>query len=158
MIVASFGLWFIVVFGTRIALLGNPLYHMVTQADTTFLTGVDAVLMGSPRDATNEERRFIQQLMRAALLQLGMLVGGLALLCHLWWLKVLPALTMTLICKDVLGALIGMWAAHRQRRRGILALVLELSPWLVVAERLSAGVSAVGALVLFMTLNGLRLW
>lgn len=154
-IVASFGLWFVVIFAGRIALFGNPLYRMVNDADTALLNGVDAVMMGERQPATPAEVGFLRDFTRQTLLQLGMLVTELALLAHLWWVKILPALTAALMIKNLLSIVIGMSLAHRERKRGALAFVLAMPRTLIVAERIGAAISAVGALILFLVVNGM---
>ena len=73
-----------------------------------------------------------------------------------WWIKVVPLLCLLLLLKDLLAAGAGLWVAHRDRERGVLAVVRNAPVWLLAAERVSALVSALGALVLFVIVNGLR--
>ena len=158
MILVSFGLWFIVVFGVRIAVWGNPLYRMVVEAEPALLMGVEALVLGQKPDGTPSELRFVRSFTQRVLLQLGMLCLELVVLAHLWWVKVMPLLCLLLLLKDLAAAGAGLWVAHRDRERGVLAVVRNAPVWLLAAERCSAIVSAVGALVLFVVVNRLRLW
>lgn len=157
MILVSFGLWFLVVFGVRIAVWGNPLHRMVVEAEPALLTGVEAVVLGQKEEGTPTELRFVRAFTQRVLLQLGMLCLELVVLAHLWWVKVAPELCLLLLLKDVAASGAGFWVAHRDRERGVLAVVRNAPVWLLAAERVSAAVSAFGALVLFMIINGLRL-
>ena len=158
MILVSFGLWFIVVFGIRIAVWGNPLHRMVVEAEPALLMGVEALVLGQKPDGTTAELRFVRAFTQRVLLQLAMLCLELVVLAHLWWVKVVPTLCLLLLLKDVTAAGAGLWVAHRDRERGVLAVVRNAPVWLLAAERCSAVLSAVGALVLFVIVNGLRLW
>jgi hypothetical protein len=157
-ILVSFGLWFIVVFGIRIAVWGNPLQRMVVEAEPALLMGVEALVLGQKPEGTPSELRFVRAFTQRVLLQLGMLCLELVVLAHLWWVRVVPLLCLLLLLKDLAAAGIGLWVAHRDRERGVLAVVRNAPVWLLAAERCSAIVSAVGALVLFVIINGLRLW
>lgn len=158
MILVSFALWFVVVFGVRIAVWGNPLYQMVAEARVALLEGVEALVLGQVEEGTPEQVRFVRTFSQRVLVQLGMLCLELAVLVHLWWMKVMPALCIGLLLKDLASAGTGMWVAHRHRERGALAAVRNAPVWLLLLERVGAGVSAVGALVLFLTINDLRPW
>ena len=158
MILASFGLWFVVVFGIRIAVWGNPLHRMVVTADPALLAGVEALVLGRKPEGTPMELRFVRVFTQMVLLHLGLLCLEVALLAHLWWVKILPVLCLVLLLKDLLAAGTGVWVAHRDRERGVLAVVRNAPVWLLVAERVSAGLSAFGALVLFLSVNGVRPW
>jgi hypothetical protein len=157
-ILVSFALWFVVVFGLRIAAWGNPLYRMVAEAQLSLLEGVEALVLGQTEEGTPEQVRFVRAFSRRVLVQLGMLCIELAVLAHLWWIKVLPGLCLALLIKDIAAAGTGMWVAHYHRERGVLAVVRNAPPWLLLVERASAGLSAAGALVLFLTVNGWRPW
>jgi hypothetical protein len=157
-IVVSFALWFVVVFGVRIAVWGNPLYRMVATAEVSLLTGVEALVLGQTEEGTPEQVRFVRAFSQGVLVQLGMLCLELAALAHLWWISVLPRLCLALLLKDLTAAGTGMWVAHRHRERGVLSVVRNAPAWLLLVERLSAGISAVGALVIFLTVNELRPW
>jgi hypothetical protein len=157
-ILVSFGLWFLVVFGVRIAVWGNPLYRMVADAEPALLAGVEALVLGQKPEGTPTELRFVRAFTRRVLLQLGLLCLELVVLVHLWWLKVMPVLCLVLLLKDLTAAGTGLWVAHRHRERGILALVRNAPVWLLAAERSSAVVSAAGALILFLVVNGLQPW
>ncbi len=158
MILVSFGLWFIVVFGIRIAVWGNPLHRMVVAAEPALLMGVEALVLGQKPEGTPTELRFVRTFTQRVLLQLAMLCLELVVLAHLWWVKVVPALCVVLLLKNVVASATGLWVAHRDRERGVLAVVRNAPVWLLAAERCSAIVSAVGALALFVIVNGLRLW
>ncbi len=158
MVLVSFGLWFVVVFGVRIAVWGNPLYRMVAEADASLLAGVDALVQGEVQEGTPEQLRFVRAFSQGVLLQLGMLCLELVLLTHLWWVKVLPALCLGLLLKDLGGVSVGIWVARHRRERGALAAVRNAPGWLLSLERLSAALSALGALALFLTVNGMQPW
>jgi len=157
-ILVSFGLWFVLVFGLRIAVWGNPLYRMVATADVSLLLGVEALVLGRKQEGTPAELRFVRAFTRHVLTQLGMLCLELVVFAHLWWIKVLQPLCLALLIKDLMAACTGLWVAHRDRDRGVLAVVRNAPGWLLTGERLSAAVSAGGALILFLTVNGMRPW
>jgi len=157
-ILVSFALWFVVVFGVRIAVWGNPLYRMVAEARIPLLEGVEALVLGQVEEGTPEQVRFVRAFSQRVLVQLGMLCLELAILVHLWWTKVMPVLCVALLVKDLASAGTGMWVAHRHRERGALAAVRNAPAWLLLLERAGAAVSAAGALVLFLTVNDVRPW
>ncbi|MBN2452257.1 MAG: hypothetical protein JXR77_17865 [Lentisphaeria bacterium] len=154
-VLVSFGLWFVVVFGVRIAVWGNPLHGMVANAESTFLAGVDAVITGQRDNATEEELRFIRRFTQLVLLQLGVLLLEFVLLVHLWWLGVFRGLAVGLLVKDVAAIALGFWMAQRCQGNGLFGLVFSMPRWLLSAERVSAGISAFGALVFFLVVNSL---
>lgn len=158
MILVSFGLWFMVVFGVRIALWGNPLHRMVVDAEPALLRGVEALVLGQKPEGTPIELRFVRSFTQRVLLQLAMLCLEVVVLAHLWWVKMMPGLCLALLLKDLAAASVGLWVAHRDRERGVLAVVRNAPVWMLAAERCSSIVSAVGALVLFVNVNGLRPW
>lgn len=158
MVLVSFGLWFVVVFGVRIAIWGNPLYRMVAEADVALLKGVEALVLGHKPEGTPAELHFVRNFTQRVLTQLGMLCLELVVFAHLWWVRILPLLCLTLLLKDLAAAGTGVWVARRDRERGVLAVVRNAPLGLLAAERLSAALSGVGALILFLTVNGMRPW
>lgn len=158
MILVSFGLWFIVVFGFRLAVFGNPLYTMAQGASPALLKGVDALFMGERAVAIPEEVLFVRRFTRNMLLQLAMLLLEVVLLLHLWWIRVLPVLAVALLAKDLLGVATGVMVARRDRSRGLVTTIAAAPPSLLFWERVGAAVSACGALIYFLTVNGMRPW
>ncbi len=158
MILVSFGLWFVVVFGIRIAVWGNPLYQMVAEAEVSLLSGVEALVLGHKPEGTPAELQFVRSFTRRVLTQMGLLCLEVVVFAHLWWVRVLPLLCLAVLAKDLAGVGAGLLVARRDRDRGVLAVVRKAPLWLLLAERVSAILSAGAALVLFLTINGLRPW
>ena len=158
MLTVSVALWFVIVYSTWIATLGNPLYRQVAEADATLLTRADAVTTGELQDVTEDEVRFLQRFSRLGLMELAMVLVEVSVFGFLWWVDRSPVLSLGLFAKDF--AMLGLSAvvAHIYTGEGIFLALLGLPRWIVVADRLSAAASAVGALILLLAINGFPIW
>jgi len=158
-LIVSILAWAVFIYSARVAIRGNPLWVLMRRLSAEELQECDRLLQGEAEDleqAPAEVRQFLRTFARWSLAELFLFLLELGLLVFLWREQVLPGLCLGLLIKDVAVAGASIVVAIRLRRvEGLFALVVRIPGWLIVTDRASAAVSAVGFLVLVLGLNGL---
>lgn len=152
----SIGLWAVVLFSLRVTVAGNPAHQMIFRSEPTFLQRVDELLTGerTPENDT-PETEFLRRFSRLVLLELvvvGLEIGLLIffVLQH----RMLP-LVWVLLGKNILMVVVGGWGAALRRNGGLFTSLQGLPRWMVLADRLSSLISAVGFIILLLAVNHL---
>lgn len=159
MLLVSIGLWIVVVYGTRVAVAGNPVHEHLARCDPGLLKRCEPVVAGMRPAADADELYVVRRFYRLFMLGLFMFVLELVLLIGLWWSRVMPALCVGLLLKNALAVVISI-AVSRTYYVGERPLqgMLSLPSWVVVSDRVSSLISAVGFLPLFLCINDLWVW
>ncbi len=149
--------WIVVVFSLRIAVAGNPIFTLLSQADPAAVERVDALTAGPGPESlpTEEDVRFLRTFMRWTLTELVLFLIEVGLLIYLLWIDTLPGLCAILLGKNLAVVALSFHIARQQDGPGLFGALCRLPRWLIWTDRLSALASGVGFLVLFLAANGL---
>lgn len=153
MLFASICLWFVIVYSVRVAVCGNPAFVHVVRADSLLLARAEALAAGESVEAGEAEIIFLRRFFMFSLLELVMFLLEVVVLAILWWKDVWPILTFSLLVKDCATVALSLIATWFSLRGGVFEAVLSLPRSIVLAERASAGISAVGSIFLFVFIN-----
>ncbi len=154
----SVGLWGVVLYNFRAAMFGSAPYRLVTSADPDFLEAVARVAAGDNMPVTQDEFVFLKRFSRLTMLELGMFILEVGILVFLFLSSILEWLSFILLCKNLLMIAVGATATRGRLQNNIFKSLVALPQWLIVLDRVSAALSAVGAFILFLALNEIYLW
>lgn len=151
--------WVVFIYSARVAIFGNPLWVLIQRTTPEERVKYDRLLQGETEDlmqAPAEMRAFLSTFGRWSLAELFLFLLELGLLVFLWRERVLPGLCLGLLIKDLAVAGASITVAIRLRRvEALFELTARIPGWLIVTDRASAAVSAVGFLLLVLGMNGL---
>ncbi|NOY79372.1 MAG: hypothetical protein GXP31_00050 [Kiritimatiellaeota bacterium] len=149
--------WLVVVFSLRIAVMGNPVFTLLSRADPAAIERMDAMTAGpGPQSLpAAEDIRFLRTFMRWTLIELVLFLVEVGLLVYLLWTDILPLLCAILLGKDLAMVALSFYIARQQEGPGLFGALCRLPRWLIWTDRISALTSGAGFLVLFMAANGL---
>ncbi|MFW5803005.1 MAG: hypothetical protein ACOCWJ_03720 [Verrucomicrobiota bacterium] len=153
----SIGLWAVVLFSLRVAAAGNPAYQLVFRSEPTFLERIDQMITGE-RTPENDapEAEFLRRFSRLILLELVVVGLEFGLLIFFVLQHRMPPLAWMLLGKNILMIIVGGWGAARQREdKRLFARLQTLPRWIVVSDRVSSLISAVGFIILLLAVNNL---
>jgi hypothetical protein len=155
-LVASIILWLVAVYAGRTAVFGNPLQVLVRQAAPELAARMDALTtQETPVEISPDELRFLRRFSRLGLLEMIMLGTELVVFGVLWWVDVMPVLSLSLFLKNIVMLAFSIVLAYTYMANGIFKALMTLPRWISAIERTNALASAAGALVILLRVNGL---
>ncbi len=151
----TFCLWFIVVYSGWILIRGNPSFAHVARTEAGLVARAEALALGETTEASEDELSFLRRFFLLSVLEVTMFLLELATMATLWWVDVMPLLTFALFVKSLLSVAVSLLVAWSSVRGSVFETVLSLPKGLLVFERVNAGLSAVGALVVLLFVNNI---
>ena len=153
MFLLSCCLWGVVVYSLRVAVWGNPLYLCLKRADPELLERAEQVVLGAGITPTEDEAVFVRTFGRLTILELVLFVLEVGLLIFLWMQETVVWLCLSLLAKDLVLIALSAAVAQSRTQSGPFVSLLELPPWMIWTDRLSALASGAGFMVLFLSVN-----
>lgn len=154
----SLALWIVVVHALRVAVMGNPLYNHVASAGTNLMRQAELIVASGQPVRNEEQYLFLRRFSRLTMLGLAMFVLEMLALLYLWSARSMTWMTLGLIAKNMVALIVSLGMARSSVAENMFQSLLALPRWLILADRVSALVSAAGCLVLFLAVNGLSPW
>lgn len=157
MLLIGIGAWCVVIFSIRVALFGNPIYRLLQNASAGTLSDAERIARNASSGSEVDDQAFalLKNFSRLTLLELGVFLLEIALLIYLLVSRTLFGLSIALLAKNMVALGVSMYYARRQSLdRGLLESLRDLPRSVVVMDRLSSLVSALGFVVVFLVAAG----
>lgn len=155
----SIALWGVVLYSLRVAVVGNPLYVMVRRATPDLLFRAEQVMREGRDTANDVERGFMRRVSRFMMLEFVAFAGEIGVLLYFLRDPRFGWIAGALLAKNVilLGVSFG-FVRRLYRGDGMFDRFLNLPPWYVWTDRLSALASGLGLLAVFLAFNRVLRW
>lgn len=156
LIVLSIGIWCVLVYSVRVAVFGNPLANLLLKKNYEDLQNAESAVQKGPAGMNSQDIHLVRRFSRLTLLELIVFLLEVGILMYLIFAQTLVWMCVAILAKDVVAMLLSVSCTRRASREGgLLTAFTNLPRWLHVADRISAAISAVGFIYLFLALNNI---
>ncbi len=156
MLFISIGVWVTAVYALRTAFWGNPLLNCLRTADAEMLYRAEQVAVENRLPASEQELEFMRRISRISITEMVVLVLEIGLLFFFVSTGRVFWLSAALLAKNL--AMVGLSIEFSRRSAasgdGVFAAISRLPAWVLHLDRASSSVSAIGFILLFLSLNG----
>ena len=153
MLLTTFSLWLLALYGLHGACFGDVLSRHLLAAPEALVRQADAALDSGMEHASPEAAAFVRGFVLRTALALAMLGLELVLLFRLLWMELLPWLALGVLTKDLLAGCFAWWiSGHIGGSEALFGSLRALPPSILCLERASSLVSGLGALAFFLVL------
>jgi len=156
MVLLSILLWLVLIYNLRVAVKGNPLATFLLNTDRQQLEKIENNTQRMQSSADEKSFRIIQRFSRLTLLELGTFLVEMFILIYLMYNDTMFPLCSAILVKNIL--MIGVSLGYARKIRSSASFMSsfhDLPEGLHIMDRISALISGIGLLYIFLELNNI---
>ena len=156
MVLLSILLWLVLIYNLRVAIKGNPLANFLLNTERQQLEKVEGKTQRMQSPSDEKSLQILQNFSRLTLLELGAFLVEMAILLYLMYNDKMFFLCSALLVKNILAIAVSLLYAKKIRSSAsFMSSFHELPKGLHIMDRISALVSGIGLLYIFLELNNI---